>query len=120
MSGRTRLGPPLRLLFLVLFLLTACSCGSKGGGGDVTGPQNTVKVVLAGTGSGIVTSNPPAITCPGNCGPLDWTPGATVQVIAVPATGSTFAGWSGSCSGIADTSQFVVTGHMVVTATFSL
>jgi uncharacterized repeat protein (TIGR02543 family) len=119
MTARTRLGPPLRLMFLVLLLVTAYSCGSKGGN-DVAGPEYTVKVVLAGTGSGVVTSLPSAITCPGTCGPLDWTPGATVWVIAAPATGSTFAGWSGSCSGTADTCQFVVTGHMVVTATFNL
>jgi endoglucanase len=97
--------------------LSANACGG-GGEGGMAGPENTVEVVLAGAGTGVVTSNPPAITCPGACGPLDWSPGATVELIATPNTGSTFGGWSGACTGTGMCS-FVVNGHMKVTATFN-
>jgi M6 family metalloprotease-like protein len=72
--------------------------------------SSNLAVYLAGTGTGTVTSNPFGI----NCGPVcswDSVPGsASVTLVATPATGSTFAGWSGACTG---------TGNCVVTAATS-
>jgi hypothetical protein len=80
-----------------------------------------VKVVLAGTGTGHVTGTYGPIDCPTACGPYDWTPGASVPLVARADTATSyFAGWAGSgCTGAADTCTIVVTGHMVVTATFT-
>ncbi|MGR0481756.1 MAG: InlB B-repeat-containing protein [Candidatus Electronema sp. V4] len=51
-----------------------------------------------GTGSGAVTSNPPGISCGSTCG-ASFTAGQSVTLTAAAASGSTFAGWSGACSG---------------------
>ncbi|QQS54894.1 MAG: hypothetical protein IPM89_03375 [Candidatus Competibacteraceae bacterium] len=62
-------------------------------------------VTKAGTGSGTVTSNPAGINCGSDCSE-SYSSGTTVTLTAGPASGSTFAGWSGICSG---------TGSCVVT-----
>ena len=58
----------------------------------------TLTVVKAGTGSGTVTSNPVGIACGTNCS-ANFVKGAVVTITATPTTGSTFAGWSGVCTG---------------------
>ena len=121
MAERARFSVLARLLVLVILVLVAGACGGKGGN-DVAGPENTLKVVLAGTGQGRVICPYGGIDCPTACGPLDWTPGATAPLIArVDTATSVFAGWSGSgCSGTDTTCSVVIAGHMVVTATFNL
>jgi endoglucanase len=118
MAERARLRVYVRLLPLVLLALAAGACGGKGDN-DVTGPENTVKVVLAGTGHGRVWCPYGGIDCPTACGPVDWTPGATAPFIARADSASTFAGWSGAASGSDTTCNVVVSGHMVLTATFN-
>jgi len=90
----------------------------SGANNDVAGPENTIEITLAGSGTGVVTSDPAWITCPGDCGPMDWTPGAQVTLIATPNAGSIFAGWSGDCAGNGNCT-LVVSGHMRVTARFN-
>lgn len=106
-----------RPLLAVVLLFLAGSCSGKSD--DVAGPENTIQVVIAGTGSGTVVSDPASIDCPTVCGPIDWTPGAPVRLIATPAGGSTFGGWSGDAGGSNDTCEVMVDGHKVVTATFN-
>ena len=80
------------------------------------GVSYTLSVALAGSGAGTVSGD--GLSCPGVCG-IDVT-GATVATLtATPAAGSTFAGWSGDCSG---TGSCVVTlgQDQAVTATFTL
>lgn len=112
-------GPLVLAAVTALLLLAPLGCDSGGGGGDVTGPENTVRVIVAGTGAGVVTSSPPSITCPGTCGPLDWSPGGVVLLIATPTPPSTFAGWTGTVASTNDTVEIVVSGHVVETATFN-
>jgi predicted phage tail protein len=80
--------------------------------------QLIVTVTKAGSGTGTVTSNPTGITCGADCS--ESYPGGTVVTLtATPASGSTFGGWSGACSG---TSTCTVTGNtsISVTASFTL
>src|SRR5512143_100056 len=98
MAERVRSGTSVRLLLPVLCALVAGACGG-GGGDEVAGPQNTVEVVLAGTGHGRVWCPHGGIDCPTACGPVDWTPGAMAPFIARADSASTFAGWSGAASG---------------------
>ena len=72
----------------------------------------------SGTGSGTVISGAGGrINCGSDCTDA-YTKGTEVTLTATPAFGSTFAGWSGGCTG---TGSCTVTmnGKLVVTATFS-
>ena len=77
----------------------------------------TLTVTKAGTGSGTVTSAPTGIDCGTDCSEA-YTSGTLINLTAVPAAGSTFAGWSGACTG---TGACAVTMNAVhaVTATFN-
>ena len=60
-------------------------------------PQTgTLKVSAAGSGSGSITG--PGINCPGDCSET-YANGANVTLNASAASGSSFGGWSGDCSG---------------------
>ena len=77
-----------------------------------------LSVVNSGTGTGTVTSNPSGINCGSDC-TNTYNSGTNVTLTATPATGSTFAGWSGGgCSG---TGACTVTMSQAntVTATFN-
>jgi uncharacterized repeat protein (TIGR01451 family) len=77
----------------------------------------SLSVATAGDGSGTVTSSPVGISCPGDCGE-DYDYGQEVTLTPTPASGSTFAGWSGD----ADCSDGVVTmdSNRLCTATFDV
>jgi hypothetical protein len=74
-------------------------------------------VTLLGTGSGTVTSDPtaPGINCPADCSE-HYDAGTPVTLMAVPAAGSMFTGWSGDCSG--PTCSLTMNVNKSVTATF--
>lgn len=57
-----------------------------------------LSVTVAGSGNGTIISSPAGINCPGSCG-SNFNSGTTVTLTENPAAGSTFAGWSGACSG---------------------
>ena len=80
--------------------------------------QYVLSTALAGTGSGAIASTPAGITCGVDCDE-SYSHGTSVTLTPTPATGSTFAGWSGACSG---TGACVVpmTAAATVTATFTL
>lgn len=67
-------------------------------------------VAKAGTGNGTVTSNPTGPT---------YSAGTSVVLTAAPGAKSTFAGWSGACSGKLSTCTLVMNSDAAVLATFS-
>ena len=73
-------------------------------------------VLKAGSGQGTVTSAPAGIDCGADCSE-SYAQGSVITLTPTPATGSTFAGWSGACTG---TGACVVTMNAAqsVTATF--
>jgi len=79
--------------------------------------QWTVDVTKAGAGSGIVRSRPAGIRCGSDC-TQDYPEGITVGLRATASAGSTFAGWSGACSGVGDC-FLTIDGPVELTATFS-
>jgi len=95
-----------------------CGCGSTI---DSTGPHNAPNIQLtvksAGTGTGTVASSPSGINCGQTCS-ASFASGTSVKLTATPATGSTFAGWSGACSGTG-TCAVTLTASTSVTATFN-
>lgn len=88
-----------------------------------------VSVSGQGQGTGAVTSQAgltPAINCTITAGAAGSTgctasypSGTAVVLTAAPASGSSFSGWSGACSGLA-TCQLTVTAARAVTAGFGL
>ena len=78
----------------------------------------TLTVAKSGTGTGTVDSSPGGITCGSTCS-ATYTSGTSVTLSATPATGSTFTGWSGACTGTGSCAV-VVDANKSVTATFAL
>jgi hypothetical protein len=58
----------------------------------------TLSVSESGNGGGTVTSSPEGISCGTTCS-YAYPTGTTVTLTAAAAAGSTFAGWSGACTG---------------------
>lgn len=87
-------------------------------GAGVSNPNSfTLSVTKAGTGSGTVTSSPSGINCGSTCS-ANYTTGTSVTLTAAAASGATFAGWSGACSGTS-TCTVSMTAARSVTATFN-
>jgi hypothetical protein len=80
----------------------------------------TLSVSKAGTGTGTVTSNPAGINCGAGCGTqsASFANGTSVSLAAAAAGGSTFAGWSGACTGTGGCTVSM-TQARTVTATFT-
>ena len=76
----------------------------------------TLTVTKAGTGSGTVTGD--QVNCGSDCTGT-YVHGTAVTLTATPATGSTFAGWSGDCTGTG-TCTVTMNAAKSVTATFTL
>jgi aryl-phospho-beta-D-glucosidase BglC (GH1 family) len=81
------------------------------------GTTRTLMVTRAGTGSGTVTSSPSGISCGSTCAAA-FAGGASVTLTASAASGSSFAGWSGACTGTG-TCTVSMTAARSVTATFN-
>ena len=81
-----------------------------------TSAEFALTVVRSGTGSGSVSSAPSGISCGTDCSE-PYLSGTTVTLTAAPAAGSTFAGWSGACSG-KSTCTVSLTADTTVTASF--
>jgi aryl-phospho-beta-D-glucosidase BglC (GH1 family) len=76
-----------------------------------------LSVSRAGTGTGTVTSAPSGINCGTTC-TANYATGTSVTLSAAAASGSTFAGWSGSCTGTGSC-VLSMTASRAVTATFN-
>ena len=79
---------------------------------------STLSVTKTGTGSGTVTSVPAGIDCGANCSAAYYFD-TSVTLTAAAATGSTFAGWAGACTGTGGCTV-AMDGAKSVTATFAL
>jgi hypothetical protein len=90
-------------------------------GGSATNGQ--LVVTLAGSGTGTVLSQPGGIDCPTTtCGAEFPTTDSPVTLIANPATGSSFGGWSGCSVGTVPnqcSATLVGSSSVNVTATFT-
>ena len=105
-------------LCVCLFALVSCSGDSKSPAAPSTSVSATLTVTVAGTGSGTVTSNPAGVSCPSDCIATYATGTVVTLTAAVGSDGSTFAGWSGDCSGSAETASVTMAAARSCTATF--
>jgi endoglucanase len=84
---------------------------------NTSGTTYALGVTKSGTGSGTVTSNTGGINCGSTCS-ANIASGTSVTLTAAAASGSTFAGWGGACSGTS-TCTVSMTAARSVTATFN-
>ena len=124
--------PSRLLLLLALLLLAASGCTTVTTADGRTGravalfwppfvppvPNYALTVTKAGSGQGTVTA-PPAINCGSTC-TSGYASGNVVTVTATQAAGSSFASWSGACTGTATTCSVTMNGAKSVTATFNV
>lgn len=75
-------------------------------------------VNVLGTGQGSVISSPAGISCPNGCG-MQVPNNGTVTLTASAVTGSSFAGWSGGCTGTALSCTVTMNAAKSVTARFN-
>lgn len=80
--------------------------------------NHTLTVTREGAGRGKVTSSPAGINCGSDCTEA-YAAGTEVTLSARAARDSTFAGWSGDCSGTASTCTVTMDQARSVTATFT-
>ncbi|MBV9606625.1 MAG: hypothetical protein JO027_16035 [Solirubrobacterales bacterium] len=78
---------------------------------------HAMTVSVSGSGSGAVSDGTGAIACPSTCSNA-YTTDTTVTLTATPTSGSTFAGWSGACTGTGPC-QVIMNADNAVSATFS-
>jgi len=76
-----------------------------------------LSVTRMGTGTGTVSSSPSGINCGTSCA-ANYASGTSVTLTATAASGSTFAGWSGACTGTGSC-VLSMTASRSVTATFN-
>jgi uncharacterized repeat protein (TIGR03803 family) len=74
-------------------------------------------LLVSESGNGRVISSPAGIDCPGSCG-ANFAAGTQVALTASPASGSSFSGWGGACSG-AGSCVVTMNSSQSVTAVFS-
>ena len=77
---------------------------------------HVLTVSLTGNGKGTVTGS--SISCPGSCS-HSYATGTSVTLAAAPASCSSFAGWSGACSG-GGACTVLISSDQAVTARFAL
>ncbi len=82
-----------------------------------TGTTFALSVSKAGTGAGTVTSSPAGVNCGNTCS-ASYASGTSVTLTAAASSGSTFAGWSGACTGTG-ACTVSMTAARSVTATFN-
>ena len=80
--------------------------------------QFSLTVTEAGTGAGTVVSSPAGINCGAAC-TANFTAGTVVTLSASPSSESTFAGWSGACSGTGSCTV-TLSSNQAAAATFNL
>ena len=98
------------------FVLSGCASSTT----KTTPPAVNFKLAVqsAGGGAGSITSSPAGINCGSTCS-ASFASGTAVTLSAAPDATSTFAGWSGACSGTG-ACTVTLTADASVTATFNV
>ena len=80
-------------------------------------PVVALSVQFGGTGRGSVTINPGGHTCQGTCS-YQYDPNQQVTITPSPAGRSSFAYWTGACSGVSSTCSFFLAADSTVNVVF--
>src|SRR2546430_2099771 len=77
--------------------------------------QQVYTLTASVAGNGTITSDPPGISCPGDCAE-SFVTGTSVSLRAASAPGWAFSGWSGACSGTGACTVGMTTDYVVMAA----
>lgn len=86
---------------------------------QAAGGNQILAVNKLGAGLGTVSSNPSGINCGSTCN-FSFPANTSIILTATPASGSTFAGWGGDCSGASTSCSVTMSQARNVTATFNV
>lgn len=126
MNHWMRMGQAPGLAAAILLVASACGGGggSSGNGSSststtttTTGGAQAATLAVAAYGAGTITSQPTGVDCTGSCS-TQFTVNTAVLLLETPATGYTFAGWNGACTGTGSCSV-LMSSTEAVSATFS-
>ena len=84
----------------------------------IGGTQFTLTASRLGPGTGTISTADNGINCGSTCAKT-YASGTVVSLTAVATTGSTFAGWSGACSGTQASCTITLDSNKTVSATFN-
>jgi phospholipase C len=100
--------------------LTCLILSSCGGAANSTPPPVSfqLSVQATGAGGGTISSTPAGITCGQSCS-ASFASGTQITLTESAAANSTFAGWSGDCSGSKSTCSVTLSASQQVTAGFA-
>ena len=81
---------------------------------------NEVSLMISkiGTGTGSVSSAPAGINCGSSCA-ANFIQNTSMTLAATPNAGSTFAGWSGGCTGVSSSIMFNLATNLTCAAGFT-
>lgn len=85
---------------------------------DFASMLKILSLAKTGSGTGTITSSPAGINCGITCS-ATYAPSTLITLTATPATGSTFGGWLGACTGTATSCTVTLSQSRSVNATFS-
>lgn len=94
------LDPATNMIYVVNYNYVAAKGSVTVIDGGATPTSHVLSVLLAGNGSGTVTSNPPGVNCGTSCA-ANFATGTAVSLSASAASRSTFSGWAAPCTGTA-------------------
>lgn len=83
------------------------------------GASVSLSVNKLGNGAGTVSSSPAGISCGTSC-TAPFATNGSVTLTAAPASGSSFTGWGGACSGTGSTCTLTMDAGKAATATFAV
>jgi len=105
----------IRSLGCLALICLLCGCASINGRKSVSFQLSAQR---AGTGTGTISSSPSGINCGSTCS-ATFSGGTSVTLTATPGANSTFAGWSGGCTGTSTSCTVPMDANTTVTATFN-
>lgn len=86
--------------------------------GTITLTQSVKTLSISVSGSGSVVSSPAGINCPSSCS-ANFATNSNVSLSATPASGWSFAGWGGACSGLGNPCSVTMSSAKSVSAAFT-
>ena len=108
----------LRLLLASMLLVLSQASRADQCGNYYSGYYTCYSMIVDVSAGGQVSSTPPGLSCPGNCGSSYQAGYGNLTLTATADSGYTFTGWSGACTG-SGTCTTAMTTDRVVSATFA-